>query len=217
MKKTHKLQALTFLLVPLCTQGWSRANLLPLSGSVAHFLHLLFARYPSCYEREAGKINLLGLVCTWKHCPCPNPREEHRGYLLSPDTPQKGLTEVRLCQWQQVKGMWIRGTWLGGCGTFPALSPFPRSFPQHLAQHTQSRAPCSCWAFVLPRTRQHYQPMIIHLGSTNLCTHGHNVHFHGQKLRSDWGRHQFPLTLVGRAAFSSSFCSEALQLLSCSR
>lgn len=62
MKKTDNLSAMALLLIPICTECRSRANFLPLPGSAAHFLQFLFARYPSCYEREAGKINFLGLV-----------------------------------------------------------------------------------------------------------------------------------------------------------
>lgn len=186
MKKTHKLPALAFLLVPICIQGWSRANLLPLPGSVAHLLHLLFARYPSCYEREAGEINLLGLVCTWKHCPCPNPREECRGYILSPDTPGRVSRG-----WGCASGSRWRGCGLGGhCWVVVAhpllalLSPDPLHTSWLSTLQAQSRAPRCWWALILPRTTQHYQPMLIHLGSTSLCTHDHSIHSHAQKSRS---------------------------------
>lgn len=37
------------------------------------------------------------------------------------------------------------------------------------------------------------------------------------KIKVRWDRHQSSLTLMGRAVFASSFCSEALHLVSCSR
>lgn len=216
MKKTHQLPALAFLLVPICTQGWSRANLLPLSGSVAHFLHLLFARYPSCYEREAGKINLLGLVCTWKHCPCPNPSEECRGHILSPDTSQKGVTGVRLCRWQQVKGMWIMGTWLGGCGTFPVLSPQILSTASSSAYSGSEQSPSLLLSFS-PAKDHTALPANDYSSGQHQSEHTRPQCPHSwPKIKVRWDRHQSPLTLMGRAAFASS-CCEALQLVSCSR
>lgn len=41
-------------------------------------------------------------------------------------------------------------------------------------------------------------------GNTDLCIHGHNVHSHGQKSRSD-GTGTSPHCFLGRAAFSFSF------------
>ena len=79
MKKTQKLSAVAFLPVPSAHKGWSRANCLPLPGPVVHFLQLLFACYPSCYEREVGEINLFRLVYTWKQWPYSNPSKECGG------------------------------------------------------------------------------------------------------------------------------------------
>lgn len=37
------------------------------------------------------------------------------------------------------------------------------------------------------------------------------------KIKVRWDRQQYPMTLMGRAAFAASFCSKAFQFVSCSR